>query len=254
MKLMSFSGTAAIMGKNLSVVFSEGMLSVGPIDTSEALALIKVLEGLQLVQPPAEAPDAPPAAAPKLALVPPATGHMNGAAPERTPPRAGTPAVDPATVAAIAKGSPAAAPKAAKGPAAAKASPGVAAAPAAEPSTTPPIAPATAPSSAAVEQDAPAATSAAVAKPPAEKPKAATPTNGAPVPMAAGEVPPEMANARKLKDVLSVLITRGITDKDALKAECARIKNDVPVLSRITNLDERIDRTLEVIDMGGAEA
>lgn len=64
------------------------------------------------------------------------------------------------------------------------------------------------------------------------------------------EVDPKLISAKKLKDVLAVLMDQGITDVEDLKAECARLKEVVPVLSRIAELDARIDRTLEVMDMG----
>lgn len=67
----------------------------------------------------------------------------------------------------------------------------------------------------------------------------------------AGEdIPAAVLEAKKLGDLLNALIDQGITDADDLKKECARLKPRIPLLQRITDLDGRIDRTLEVIERG----
>ncbi len=63
-------------------------------------------------------------------------------------------------------------------------------------------------------------------------------------------MPEALTNAKKLADVVNYLIDEGVSDPDDIKARCAELKERVPALSRIPNLDERIDRTLDVIDMG----
>ena len=131
---------------------------------------------------------------------------------------------DPATTAALAAASPAKAPK----PAKAKPAPSEDAEAKGEEKAAP--APAAAPAEA--ESDAPAA-------------KPAAKANGK-----ASEAPPELVNARKLRDILAYFMKAGITDKDALVAECEKVRVSVPILARIANLDERVGRTLEVMDMG----
>jgi hypothetical protein len=54
----------------------------------------------------------------------------------------------------------------------------------------------------------------------------------------------------KLRDVLAHLQDTGIKELSDLRKECARLKERVPVLSRIANLDDRVERTLAVMDRG----
>lgn len=75
-------------------------------------------------------------------------------------------------------------------------------------------------------------------------------TNGHATHAPADEVDPVLVNAKKLKDVLAYLLDKGITDVDDLKKKCNELKPSVPMLQRITSLDERIDRTLEVMNAG----
>lgn len=82
----------------------------------------------------------------------------------------------------------------------------------------------------------------APAAPEPEAPRAAPPADGA--------VPSELLSARKLRDVLAYFIEQGTTDEDGLVSECERMKGQVPVLGRIANLNERVKRTLEVMDRG----
>jgi hypothetical protein len=78
-------------------------------------------------------------------------------------------------------------------------------------------------------------------------------TNGTHAPL-----PQVLLDARKLRDVLSLLMEgdpesgmAAILSPDKLKERCNEIREQVPCLSRITDLDSRIDRTLEVMDMAG---
>jgi hypothetical protein len=60
-------------------------------------------------------------------------------------------------------------------------------------------------------------------------------------------VVPDIKQAKQLKEVLSILQLQGITIPGALVAKCEEIKNDVPVLSRIANIKDRVLRTLELM-------
>lgn len=57
----------------------------------------------------------------------------------------------------------------------------------------------------------------------------------------------ELTKATKLRDLLAILMDKGITTNAALIAECERVKADVPLLTRIVNISERVTRTLEVM-------
>lgn len=65
---------------------------------------------------------------------------------------------------------------------------------------------------------------------------------------AAPEIPPEVLNARKLRDVLVYYQDQGVKDPVELKRILNEFKPHVVVLKRIDNLDDRIDRQLEVLD------
>ncbi len=130
---------------------------------------------------------------------------------------------DPAMTSALAASAPAKPPKAPKG------KPAASQGPEAEPPA----------------ENAPAATEKPAAAPSSAPAEAKPKTNGA-----AAAVPPELENARKLRDILAFFMAKGITDKDKLVAECEKVRAGVPILARITNLEERIGRTLEVMDMG----
>lgn len=64
------------------------------------------------------------------------------------------------------------------------------------------------------------------------------------------EIPNELVGAKKLRDVVVYLMDNGFTDRDDLVAECERLKDAVPVLGRISDIPSRVDRTIEVLDMG----
>ena len=55
----------------------------------------------------------------------------------------------------------------------------------------------------------------------------------------------KLAKFTKLVDVIEVLREGGLTDDDALIAECERIKDQVPVLKKIPDLAGRVKRVLE---------
>lgn len=69
------------------------------------------------------------------------------------------------------------------------------------------------------------------------------------------ELPDELVNARKIRDVVEWLMdAKDMTDVDDIKAECIRLRDRVPVLQRAgDDLEQRLERTLEVIDMGEAQ-
>jgi hypothetical protein len=56
------------------------------------------------------------------------------------------------------------------------------------------------------------------------------------------ELDPRLTDALKVREVVQVLIEQGKTTKAALIDECRRIQKRVPVLSRITALDARIEQ------------
>ncbi len=64
-----------------------------------------------------------------------------------------------------------------------------------------------------------------------------------------GSLPEEVVTAVRVRQVLNYLMDKGFKDEAAIVAWCADNKDDVPVLSRIANLDERIKRTLSVMQI-----
>jgi hypothetical protein len=62
----------------------------------------------------------------------------------------------------------------------------------------------------------------------------------------------ELIHATKLLMVLNHLQDKGFKGLEALTAECERLKPDVPLLSRIPNMKDRVGRTLEA--MGNTDA
>ena len=61
------------------------------------------------------------------------------------------------------------------------------------------------------------------------------------------EVPDEIKNARQLKGIVAYFMDLGMTDAAAITAECEKYKEAVPLLSRATNLQERVERILVLI-------
>jgi hypothetical protein len=60
-----------------------------------------------------------------------------------------------------------------------------------------------------------------------------------------------LQSKKKLRDILATLIDSGYTKQGQLIQTCIEIKNVVPVLSRISDLESRIPRTLEVMGYDG---
>lgn len=62
-----------------------------------------------------------------------------------------------------------------------------------------------------------------------------------------GAVPEELVTAKRMKDVLVFLQERGHHTEDSLATACEKLKERVPVLSRVENIPDRVKRTLEVM-------
>lgn len=71
---------------------------------------------------------------------------------------------------------------------------------------------------------------------------------------AESRVPSELLNARRLRDVLVFFMDRGVVGADAVAAECAKYRDAVPLLKRVSNLSERVRRTYEIIESEGEPA
>jgi hypothetical protein len=63
-----------------------------------------------------------------------------------------------------------------------------------------------------------------------------------------GKLPESVRQANKLKDVVVWLMDRGISGAEAIAAECEKMRPEVPMLGRITNLPERVARALVTIE------
>lgn len=274
MKLDTFGGTATIQGKEREVFYSRGELSISDLDMGEATAFVELLEsigagqGLRVVEvrgtPRAVPPSDPVAAAVDAARPVEEPTRIGRAAPADTPPPVGRgrrePQVDAAAVETAAAASPAKAPKADK-PAgtgrsrrAPRATDDAVDVDAEELDTK------------ADEEEPPKTTAAKDDDhdddiPFAEdtKPKAsanghANGANGAAksnvVPIASAKTPGDkLMNARKLRDVLGCLIDDGVTDPKALLKKCEELKAaGHPVLDKIPDLEERIERTLSIME------
>ncbi len=264
------------MGRPRLFDFKGDVLSITGFTLEEAMAFVtggeKGTAGVAL------SPQAPLPATVPLAAAPEALDRPADAPPPAPPPGpSNRPVLDPARIAAIAAGNPAKPPKAEAAPKRGK---------------KPKEEPAQAPPAETVEEEyevnaagveVPVGNAARIAAthgedppmddesdsaedvpaPPASQTHVngkANGTNGVskPARAAAAELPAVLTEAKKLRDVLSVLMDgdpasglAAIMDKDALKLRCAEIKDQVPCLARITDLDARIDRTLEVMDMAG---
>lgn len=246
MKLTAFQGTTTIMKQNRNISFADGKLTVDSLTSDEALALIGVLE-MTYVQ--YQGGDGKPVMAhhghapPNAQPTPPAEP---AAAPAEPPPV--KPQVDQAAIAKLAATAPAAAPKEPKEPKAPRGRAAAKEAPAPEPEAAPAEA---------------APTRAQPAEPPSAKANGHTNghangngkgADGDSWGLSSPDAPPiELMQARKLRDVLVYLLKQGITDPNKVLAECERLKSQVPVLQRITNMEERVPRTLGVIDLEGDE-
>lgn len=58
------------------------------------------------------------------------------------------------------------------------------------------------------------------------------------------ELPPALAKAGRMLDVVNYFVEQGVKDEAAIVAECERIKDKVPFLARTGNLASRVQRTL----------
>jgi len=65
------------------------------------------------------------------------------------------------------------------------------------------------------------------------------------------DLPDEVVAAVRLRQVLSYMLDNGFSSEETIVAECLRIKEGVPVLRTIVNLEERVQRTLSVMDVKG---
>jgi hypothetical protein len=57
----------------------------------------------------------------------------------------------------------------------------------------------------------------------------------------------DLSAAKRLADVISALQEQGITDAEALIAECERLRPEVPLLARIPDMRDRVERTLATL-------
>lgn len=271
MIIHTFGGQASIMGKDTGFLYDgkASELRIQGITFDDAQRLLALLEGSPAAVAstvagsylmgvggggggPAHASNGAYAAIP----APGTTGVVNAGAqmPSQASPAPGggkAPlAVDPARMAVIAAGSPAkeAKPEKETKPKKAKAE------------EAPP-----APAAEAAPEDAPPPPPPPAAES-ATKVTASKATNGTAAPAKAtapaSDVPQVLVDARKLRDVLTQLLDLdkipfgepGSTEReqavDHLKKRCAELKTAVPCLSRIADVDARIDRTVEVMDMG----
>jgi hypothetical protein len=65
------------------------------------------------------------------------------------------------------------------------------------------------------------------------------------------QIPDNIRNASKIRDVLNALIAGGYNTTDKLVNECLRIQPEVPILAKVPDLRERVQRAAEIL---GVEA
>ena len=68
-----------------------------------------------------------------------------------------------------------------------------------------------------------------------------------PTPAATIKVTDELKNATKLREVLGILVEKGIKTKAALTRECIALQSQVPVLGRIQELATRVPSAAELL-------
>lgn len=249
MIIHTFGGQANIMGKDTGFLYDGKLneLRIQGISFDEAQRLLAALESGTVLAASLQAANGAAGGNGGYAAIPAASGVAVVQAPTlaSTSPAKGPLGVDPARMAAIAAGSPAKEPKPEKEPRAKRE----------KQAKVEPEAEAKADASNEPEKTVP---------PPAESSTKVTEngkaTNGAA--KAATDLPQAIIDARKLRDVLTLLLEHDKIEfgspgsderNDAimkLKKRCAEIKEEVPCLSRIAELSSRIDRTVEVMDMG----
>lgn len=84
-------------------------------------------------------------------------------------------------------------------------------------------------------------------------PTAPEPAAPPPAPAAAtgnGGMEPELLDAKKIRDVVNYWWEKGITKPDDIVARCLAVKDDVKVLARIRNVEERVRRAITVMGLG----
>ncbi len=63
----------------------------------------------------------------------------------------------------------------------------------------------------------------------------------------APELPDNIKNTNSMRDLLTYLAEHGVDSADAMVATCTVLKKDVPILSKVPNVDERVRRALDVL-------
>jgi hypothetical protein len=105
-------------------------------------------------------------------------------------------------------------------------------------------------------KEEPKAEAAPEPKPAKEEPKAVTkaakakpeePTDAGP------ELPDNIKNTNSMRDLLTYLADHGVDSADAMVATCTVLKKDVPILSKVPNVDERVRRALDVLNLFAPE-
>jgi hypothetical protein len=62
-------------------------------------------------------------------------------------------------------------------------------------------------------------------------------------------IPEELAGTKRIKDIVVWLLENGIEkDQDILVAECKKLGSKIPFITHVTNLEERVERALSVLE------
>lgn len=69
--------------------------------------------------------------------------------------------------------------------------------------------------------------------------------------LSGGALPTELIQAKRMRDIVVFLQERGHHTEAAIAERCEKIKDQVPVLSRIPDIADRVKRTLEVMGYEG---
>jgi len=78
------------------------------------------------------------------------------------------------------------------------------------------------------------------------------PEVAAPVEVKPDILPAQVVGAEKMRDLLEYLHANGFKTVASIVEECKRIKDKVPLLQRVANLDDRVVRACAVLGLGGA--
>lgn len=93
------------------------------------------------------------------------------------------------------------------------------------------------------KEDAPAAPAVTETKPaPAEK-AAPVDVGGQP------GLPDHIRGTNSMRDLLTYLVEHGADSADAVVASCVALKKEVPILTKVPNVEDRVRRALEVLDL-----